>query len=43
MTQGCHYDFKLQAEYLQLVVSKMAWKARLRGSFGLTFLFFPGL
>ena len=32
MTQGCHYDFKLQAEYLQLVVSEMAWKVTLRGS-----------
>ena len=39
MTQDCHYDFKLQAEYLQLVGSEMARKAGLGGSFGLTFLF----
>ena len=38
MTQDCHYDFKLQAEYLQLVGSEMARKAGLGGSFGLTFL-----
>ena len=43
MTQDCHYDFKLQAEYLQLVGSEMARKAGLGGSFGLTFLFSPGL
>ena len=34
MTQGCQYDFKLQAEYLQLVGSEMARKTRLGSCFG---------
>ena len=34
MTQGCHYDFKLQAEYLQLVGSEISRKTRLGSCFG---------